>query len=507
MQMNISQGMQIDQKLSAQAILASQILQMSSLELEAAIQQELETNPLLEIDESSEENLEEMDVDSESQNEILTESQYDARESGLLDEPEQKTDIDWEDYFKEGFKDSEPEDFSQRNPDEDDWERPQSYDLDIQQYLLDQLKDRNLPKDVYECVMYLIGCVGDNGFLLDENELKEIKEEDSSKSFLIKSIDLVLQNEKSFEKSPKKVKEAFEVLRNLEPPGIGAFDLRDCFIIQAKRIPDFSKASIEILEKHYDLLLDLRYTQIAKNMNIAIQDVNNAVKELAKLNPYPLTQIPASKLSYVTPDFIVEREPDGSFSVSLRDGTKSKLKINDSYRGLLKIKTVSGTEKTWIRNKLNSANIFMRSIASRKETMLLVMNAIVHRQYDFFARGPQHLRPMILQDIADEVNRNVSTVNRVTNGKYVQTSYGIFELKNFFSAGIAQEDGSEVSNVKIKSSIKELVNNEDKSNPLSDLEISELLEKRGLKVARRTVNKYREAMGILPVKVRRSNSG
>ncbi|MDR1829332.1 MAG: RNA polymerase factor sigma-54 [Candidatus Fibromonas sp.] len=496
MQMNISQGMRMDQKLSAQAILTAQILQMNSLELEAAIQQELETNPLLEIDESGE--TDEIEPDSEREN---TDEDSDV---GLLDDPDKKSDIDWDDYFKEGFKDSEPEDFSRRDPDEDDWERPQSYDLDIQQYLLNQLEDRNLSAEVYECVAYLIGCVGDNGFLHDENESKEVKGKNSGKSPLIKAIDLVLQNERSLKKAPKEVKEAFEILRNLEPPGIGAFDLRDCLIMQAKRIADFSKVSIEILEKHYDLLLELRYPQIAKVMNITVQEVTDAVKELARLNPHPLTQIPASRLSYVTPDFIVEREANGSFSVSLRDGTKSRLKINDSYRGLLKTKTVNSAEKYWIRNKLNSANIFMRSVASRKETMLLVMNAIVRRQYDFFARGAQHLKPMILQDIADEVDRNVSTVNRVTNGKYVQTSYGIFELKKFFSAGVAQDDGTEVSNVKIKNSIRDLINGEDKNNPLSDSEISELLEKRGLKVARRTVNKYREAMGILPVKVRKN---
>jgi RNA polymerase sigma-54 factor len=463
----------------------------------------MEINPLLEIDENDERSLEETDVDSEAQNEALAENQYDSIERGFLDGPEKKSDLDWDDYFQDGFKDAEPEDFSRRDPDEDDWERPQSYDLDIQQYLLNQLKDRNLSEKVKECVVYLIGCVGDNGFLSDENELYGTFEESRDKSNLIKTIDSVLQDTKLLKKAPKEVKEAFETLRSFEPSGIGAFNLCDCMIIQAKRMPNFSKTAIEILENHYELLLELRYIQIAKVMNITVQDVTDSIKELARLNPHPLSQIPVSKLSYVTPDFIVEREPNGSFSVSLRDGTKLKLKINDSYRGLLKTKTIKNEEKTWIRGKLNSANIFMRSIESRRETMLLVMNAIVRRQYDFFARGQQHLKPMILQDIASEINRDVSTVNRVTNGKYVQTVYGIFELKKFFSAGLAQEDGTEVSNVKIKDSIKDLINNEDKEKPLSDQEISDILEKRGLKVARRTINKYREAMGILPVKVRR----
>ena len=492
-QMNISQGMQIDQKLSAQTIITSQILQMNSLELEAAIQQELEINPLLEMDESSEEETEETSDEYSSSD----------MDKGILDGSDNNSEINWDDYFQDGFKDTEPEDFSKRDPDEDDWERPQSYDLDIQQYLLNQVKDRNLPANVYECLEYLIGCVGDNGFLSDENESNENFAGISGKNSAFKAIDAVLQKEKPLKKAPKEVREAFEVLRSLEPPGVGAFDLRDCLIIQAKRIPDFSKTAIEMLEKHYDLLADLRYMQIAKAMNISTQDVTTAIKELAKLNPRPLAQIPVSNLSYVTPDFIVEREPNGSFSVQLRDGTKSKLRINSSYKNLLKTKNISNDEKSWIRGKLNSASVFMRSIESRKETMLLVMNAIVRRQYDFFARGQQHLRPMILQDIANEINRDISTVNRVTNGKYVQTNYGVFELKKFFSSGVAQDDGTEVSNVRIKDSIRDLINNENKKNPLSDQEIAELLEKRGLRVARRTVNKYREAMGILPVKVRR----
>ena len=497
MQINISQGMQIDQKQSAQTILTAQILQMSSLELEAAIQQELEANPLLEMDESGEDEQDDEKEDTEF------EYQYEAADKGILDGPEKSSDLDWEDYFQDGFKDTEPEDFSRRDPDEDDWERPQTYDLDIQEYLLNQLKERSLPEKINEYVTYLIGCVGDNGFLRDENQSKEYVAENFNRSSFVEIINAVLQDEKLLKKAPKEIRQAFEVLRSFEPPGIGAFDLRDCLIIQAKRIEDFSKAAIEILEKHYSLLLDLRYMQIAKEMNLSVQSVNNAVKELAKLNPYPLSKIPVSRLSYITPDFIVEKEPSGSFSVSLRDGTKSKLKINDSYRNLLKTKSVSGDEKSWIRGKLNSANVFMRSVESRKKTMLLVMEAIVRRQYDFFARGQQHLKPMILQDIATEVDRDASTVNRVTNGKYVQTSYGIFELKKFFSAGVAQYDGTEVSNVKIKESIRELISGEDKKSPLSDKEIVEKLEKRGLKVARRTVNKYREALGILPVKVRR----
>jgi RNA polymerase sigma-54 factor len=491
---DISQGMKIDQKLSVQTVLTAQILQMNSLELEAAIQQQLEINPLLELaSEGEETSLEETEADdSESEN-----------ETGFLDGFEKKSDLDWDDYFQDGFKDVEPEDFSRRDPDEDDWERPQTYDLDVQQYLENQLKDRNLSEDVYECVIYLIGCVGDSGFLSDDKELRESETANINKSPLIKAIDDVLQNEKNLKKAPNEVKEAFEVLRSLEPPGIGAFNLRDCFLIQARRMPGFSKAAMVILEKHYDLLLDLRYMQIAKAMNLSVQDVNNMLKEFAKLNPHPLSQIPVSSLSFVTPDFIVEKEPDGSFSVSLRDGTRSKLKINEPYRKLLKSKSVSSAEKGWIKNRLNSANIFIRSVESRKETMLLVMNAILRRQYDFFARGRQHLRPMILQDIADEINRDISTVNRVTNGKYVQTSHGIFELKQFFSAGVAQDDGTEVSNVKIKESIRDLISKEDKASPLSDQKIVEILDKRGLKVARRTVNKYREAMGFLPVKVRR----
>lgn len=502
--MNISQGMRAEQKLSAQVILASQILQMNSLELEVAVQQELEANPLLEVDDNEKED----DEDAQEEGgDAISEYEYNGEDKGILDTPI-KSEVDWEDYFKDGFKDSEPEDFNRKDSDEDDWERPQTYDLDTQDYLLNQLKERILPPEVDICVRYLIGCVGDNGFLRSEagkgSAETEMQSDSYNKSPNITAIDSVLSNEIPLNKAPITVQTAFTVLRGFEPPGIGACDLRECFLIQARRIPNFSKIAIQILERHYDLLLDLRYPQIAKVMNIEVSEVSEATRELAKLNPHPLTQIPVSNSNYITPDFIVGKESDGSFSVQLRDGTISKLRINESYKNLLRGKGANSEDKIWIRNKLNSAGIFINSVESRRQTMLLVMNAIVRRQYDFFARGPQHLRPMILQDIADEVNRDISTVNRVTNGKYVQTSYGIFELKKFFSAGVAQDDGTEVSNVKIKDSIRELINNENPVSPLSDLEIAGILEKRGLKVARRTVNKYRDKMGILPVKVRKN---
>jgi RNA polymerase sigma-54 factor len=203
---------------------------------------------------------------------------------------------------------------------------------------------------------------------------------------------------------------------------------------------------------------------------------------------------------------VVETKP-GEFSVIMKNNSLPRLHINSTYKMLLKDKNTSKEDKDYIREKLNAANTFMRSIDNRHSTMSLVMQAIVDKQYDFFAKGPEYLKPMILQDIADTVKRDPSTVNRVTNGKYVETPFGIYELKQFFTSSITQKDGSEMSSARILDAMKTLIENEDPKKPLSDQAITDALEKLGIQVARRTVAKYREEdLKILPARLRKSLS-
>jgi len=517
--MNMHQGMRLEQKLAPQMIQAVNILQMNTLELELAIKEEIETNPLLEVVEhdsdarSEEASLAEDKIDTSK----LEQNEYDSVEQGMMDNPS-KDDIDWEKYFKEGFDAGGrgPEDLGRQDPDED-WERPQTYGMTIQEYLLKQLQERSLSKPICKVVEYLIDCVGDDGFLQSQipepgatvrvRVGKEIQEVEAS-SLEISNPDIriaedVLQGRAALDTAPLVVREAFHVLQSFQPSGIGARDLRECLLIQAYRIKDFSHTAIAILESHFQLLRELRYSQIAKQLGVDNNEVVRAVQELAALNPHPASQVIDSDAPMVTPDLVVIEEKPGKFVVHLKDGSLPRLRINNMYRNLLSNSRTSKDEKRFIKGKLEAANMFIKNIENRNGTMLRVMNAIVERQHDFFARGPEYLKPMILQDIADVVERDPSTVNRVTNGKYVQTLHGVYEIKRFFSAGVTQEDGSEVSNVQVKEAIRSLIAAENPAKPLSDQAIVEALEEQGLKVARRTVNKYREALGILPARVRR----
>lgn len=520
--MNLHQGMRLEQKLAPQMIQAVTILQMNTIELEAAIKEELETNPLLEVPENDHDTDRSAEVASDSADNApsakLQENEYDAIEQGVMDNPG-KEDIDWEKYFKEGFDfgGRGPEDLGRQDPADEDWERPQTYGTTIQDFLGKQLQERRVVPAIAAVVQYLIDCIGDDGFLQSQQPEesqklqvrvgKEIQEIAANELIVdnpdIREAEAVLQNKLSLDNASLTVREAFHVLQSFQPSGIGARDLRECLLIQAYRIPDFSPNAIAILENHYALLRDLRYSQIAKNLGIDNNEVVRAVHELARLDPHPASQVLPADTALATPDLVVVEEKPGKFVVKLKDGTVPRLRVNSTYRDLLQNSRTGKEEKRFIKSKLDAANMFIRNIENRNSTMLRVMNAILERQTEFFTKGPEHLKPMILQDIADVVERDPSTVNRVTNGKYVQTPHGVFEIKRFFSAGVTQEDGSEVSNVQVKDAIRNLIAAENPSKPLSDQAIVEALEERGLKVARRTVNKYREALGILPARVRR----
>jgi RNA polymerase sigma-54 factor len=521
--MNLHQGMRLEQKLAPQMIQAVNILQMNTLELELAIKEEIETNPLLEVADIDHERPSEATTPEDiaqldnNTNAKLAENEYDAVEQGMMDNPG-KEDIDWEKYFKEGFDfgGRGPEDLGRQDPD-DEWERPQTYGLTIQEFLQKQLQERSLSPRIVRVVQYLIDCMGDDGFLQSQQLEagakiqirvgKEIQEVEAS-ALAVDNPDIqiaedVLQGKQVLETAPQVVREAFHVLQSFQPSGIGARDLRECLLIQAYRIPGFSKTAIAILESHYQLLRDLRYSQIAKQLGVDNNEVVRAVQELSALNPHPAAIVMSTDAPMAVPDLVVIEEKPGKFVVKLKDGSLPRLRINSTYRNLLQSGRTSKDEKRFIKGKLDAANMFIKNVENRNGTMLRVMNAILERQYDFFAKGPEYLKPMILQDIADVVERDPSTVNRVTNGKYVQTLHGVFEIKRFFSAGVTQEDGSEVSNVQVKEAIRTLIAAENPIKPLSDQAIVEALEEQGLKVARRTVNKYREALGILPARVRR----
>jgi RNA polymerase sigma-54 factor len=289
----------------------------------------------------------------------------------------------------------------------------------------------------------------------------------------------------------------------MDPPGIGARDLRECLLIQMRRSSRTSPLARRIVEEGFDLLERLKIAALAKKLDETPEAVQAAVREIGALEPHPGRLLASSAAAAVLPDLIVE-EVDGELVLMLNDRTVPSLRISRAYANLLRKGSRATTEeKKYVRGKLNAATWLIRAIEQRKSTMLKVMHAILESQPEFFRSGPAHLRPLILQQVADKIGMHISTVSRVTNGKYVQTPHGIFELKFFFSAGVTQSDGSEVSSVAARDEIKRLIASEDASSPLSDQKIVEILKSRGLDVARRTVAKYRDQLEILPARLRK----
>jgi RNA polymerase sigma-54 factor len=289
----------------------------------------------------------------------------------------------------------------------------------------------------------------------------------------------------------------------MDPAGIGARNLRECLLLQIYRYGRVSPLARRIVEEEFELLEKLKVAAIGKKLDVPPENIQAAMKEIGSLEPHPGRQVSASVANPITPDLIVE-DVDGELVLMLNDRTVPSLKVSRAYAELLKKGSKASTEeKKYVREKLNSATWLIRAIEQRKSTMLKVMQAIIESQPDFFKLGPTNLRPLILQDVADKIGMHISTVSRVTNGKYVQTSHGIFELKYFFTAGVTQADGREISSVTTKDEIKKLIESEDTKRPLSDQKIVEILKAKGLDVARRTVAKYRDQLEILPARLRK----
>lgn len=462
----------------------------------------------------------------------------------IPDDPKDKNEIDWESYLEEGFDLGNKRTEELESPDER-FEKVPVYSKTLQDHLLGQLQDRTVRPEVHALVEYLINSLDERGYLVPESELVVEDEEqeeagegeaaengDGKKpapkakvpepinpkmaaaaaaeraieavgSPLVREVQGVIDGSLELDGASSQVREAFHVLQALDPAGIGARNLRECLLLQIYRLGRVSPLARRIVEEEFDLLEKLKVAAIAKKIDLPPEQIQAAMKEIGSLEPHPGRQVSATVANPITPDLIVE-DVDGELVLMLNDRTVPSLKVSRAYAELLKKGSKATTdEKKYVREKLNSATWLIRAIEQRKSTMLKVMQAIIESQPDFFKQGPTHLRPLILQDVADKIGMHISTVSRVTNGKYVQTSHGIFELKYFFTAGVTQADGREISSVTTKDEIKKLIESEDTKRPLSDQKIVEILKAKGLDVARRTVAKYRDQLEILPARLRK----
>lgn len=539
----LGQGQRLEQTLSPQLLQSVSILQKTSQELEVAIKEEVEANPLLEIDEASSEDVSYEEIAEEAasmESPKINDDDYmdgvDPREyergdledsatvdTGMLDDAT-NADLDWGSYLNDGYSDTDAPfkdlNASPKNQDEE-WDRPiKDTDMSLQDKLKNQLREWNGTRELQEqlreagcsdarfrsLVEYLINSLDENGFVQGTQAGGAIARAMAKDDFIVE-IESILSKELELEKSSLPVREAFHVLQSFKPRGIGARDLRECFLIQAYAIPGFPPLSIKILEDHYDDLFALRYAKIAKDMGISTDSVQMTVASLSQLTPHPGLQMSGAPTQMITPDMCVV-EKKGRLEVEVfKPKIQKGLRINKTYVNMLQSNVLTKKDRDFITEKVKRAKEFMTAVDNRSSTMELVMKSIVKRQKEFFQKGPAALKPMVLQEIADDIGRDVSTVNRVTNGKYVETPFGVFELKDFFTSGVKQGGSSDVDVVgsaQILDAIKSLVDSENKKKPLSDQAIADKLLEQGIKVARRTVAKYREEeLKILPARLRK----
>lgn len=475
--LHLSQQQRLLQKLTPQQIQYLKLLQLPSLALEQLIKTELEINPLLE-----EGNEGEVETETLSDNDPVT----DAEEAIAKKEDE----FTFEDYLndEEMFKGKRE---VQNNDDEDREEIPIASISPLAEKLLDQLQLADVTDTGMIVAEEIIGNIDEDGYL--RRDLESI----------VNDINLA---HKLHLKVPQ-VEEVLSIIQRLEPVGIASRSLQECLLIQlefAKSDHALLDLAKKLLRDHFEEFTKKHYEQIAKLLNISIDDVKKILELISHLNPKPGEGTIDSQQNYLTPDFIVTKD-ESNFIIQLNDKNVPPLRINRGYKELMakRNKDVGSDTKQFLRSKFDAAKWFIASIYQRRETMLKVMHEIVDRQKDFFETG-EGLKPLIYKDIAETIRMDISTISRVVNGKYVQTDFGVFELRYFFSEGISTQSGEDVSNKEVKLRIREILSAEEKSKPLSDEEIAAILKEKGFNIARRTVAKYRESMMIPVARLRRA---
>ncbi len=478
MNVNISQRMGLYMKQSPQQVLLSTLLQLPILSLEQKIKLELEQNPLLEEDLEMEEEMEQ-----EMEEELKIEELEVKQESDDDSEPEEeynedKEEIDWDTILNDenNYEIKPPKDDSSEK-----FERPEVSQTTLPEYLLSQLHMTDLSEKEIVIGEYIIWNINEVGYLTYD-------------------LDLIATN---LEVTIEEVEKVLKIIQKFDPPGIGARDLQECLLIQLTETAEPNKLAIIVIKDHFDDFKNKRFEKIAKKMGISIDEFKQVLNLITKLNPKPGEGYQSLYDNSITPDVIVQKDDD-DFKVILNDWNIPHLRINNSYRKLLlDKKNTPKKTKEFIKNRLESARWLINSIHQRRATIVKVVEAIIERQRAFFDRGSMYLKPMILKDIADEIGMDISTVSRVTNGKYVQTDYGVYELKHFFSEKIRRDDGEDVSNKEIKNRIREIIDNENSKKTYNDQKIVEMLQQEGFNIARRTVAKYREQMMIPVSRLRR----
>lgn len=471
------------QKLSPQQIQMIKLLEVPTLQIEQRIKKELEENPALE------EGSEDEDVPQEQEEDQFDEKDKDQEEFTLDDYIEEDDIPDYRLQAKNYSKDEEKR-----------TEIPFSVGASFHEHLESQLSLRDLNAKQKVLGEYIIGNIDEDGYL--RRELSSIVD------------DLAfLQN---VETTEEELEEVLKIIQDLEPAGVGARTLRECLMLQIEK-RDSSQTSMnlayKILDLHFEEFTKRHYDKIVARLGISENELKEAIEEILHLNPKPggVYSDPFSKNSQpIIPDFILELSEDG-FDLHLNSRNLPELRLSSAYSEMLHSYSKDKSQKKelkdavlFVKQKIDSAKWFIDAIKQRQNTLLLTMNAILEYQQEYFIDGDEtKLKPMILKDVAEMTGLDISTVSRVANSKYVQTHFGIFPLKFFFSEGLQTDSGEEVSTREIKRILQDCIENEQKRRPLTDESLTDILQEKGYQIARRTVAKYREQLNIPVARLRR----
>ncbi len=486
MKPGMSQSTQLRQELKINPRLyqAMDLLYMPLLDLQQHLKQELLNNPFLDLVD-----IEEEDEEEQTEAEAVPETP---------EEKERGEEIDWEEILLDGFDTAGGR--REEHEEREYYEPVTVAKRDLSDHLRDQVSLLELsPREMLLADEFL-GNINDDGYLaIPLEQIVESVNEMITQAAESQDRDLADLPMYTVEEGVTMLSTVHE----LDPPGVGARDLRECLMLQLGEAGLTQSVPYRLVRDCFDELIAHRWSEISKRFGISASDVQKAADEIAKLDPKPGLRFRSGDENYIIPDLIVDKI-DGVYNVFLNDANLPRLRLSKAYQEIARDKKkFDGENKEFISNKLNSANWMIQAIEQRRQTMLKVMNYIVDRQRDFFEKGVQFLKPLTLREVAEVINMHESTVSRVTNEKFVQTPRGVLPLKFFFSSGLATSDGDDVSARGIKAQLEKLVQEEDPRHPLTDQAIVNILRESGVQIARRTVAKYRDQLGVLSARMRK----
>lgn len=503
-----TQGFQQVQKQVQSMVLAPQlrqslkILQVPALELRSAILEELQSNPTLEelpfedisIEERSEkpkDDAAEGDVDGEPDG-IFKDDDFerpaDSHESA--ERMEFSDDFSVLEKLHEDYRQQLYEDAGERPFTSEDAERRQHFfdsltsSTSLQEHLMEQATMSEEDKEVLQALEYLIGNLDESGF----------QTESLSDAALVTDLPL------------RKLQAAAKLLKTLEPVGIGSENVQECLLLQLQAKGRRDALITKIIRSHWNLLLRRRIPDIARKTGASKDEVEAALLEISQLDPAPARRFAEDSNQVIEADVTVELDDEGEWQIILNNDYVPKLRISPIYKQMLAKGQLKGKDREYIQEKFRSSRFLINGIEQRQQTIERITRQLLHFQSDFFERGTSGLHPLTMSQVADAVEVHETTVSRAIANKYIRTPYGVFEMKYFFTPGYQSEDGQSLSNKSVKERIARIIESEPASKPFSDQKVVEILEEEGVRIARRTVAKYREELGILPTNLRRKYS-